>query len=193
MRPFSGAGIYFRSSIASAFSGCNNCHVIVIFSYMFMSSSCIFVFIRSICFSNLHILSERCKMARQFHVAPMSAESALSAASAIGTNVKKIVPKIYDIMRDCKENKAGCMQPAVDAIVALCITNDLAYRRNIRGGGCGIHPEHRAKTGVDPLNAQNLALKISLQGYSESRLENPMGFEKGRIGDTGCISPKCIS
>ena len=38
------------------------------------------------------------------------------------------------------------------------------------------------KTGVDPLNAQNLARNISLQGYSESKLENPMGFEKAEPG-----------
>ena len=42
--------------------------------------------------------------------------------------------------------------------------------------------KNRAATGVDPFNAQNLTLKISLQGYSESKLENPMGFEKAAPG-----------
>ena len=108
--------------------------------------------------------------------------SALPAASALGTNVNTNVPKICDIMRGCKEKKTGCMQPAVDEIVALCLRTDLAYKKNILGRHCGIHPENRAKTGVDPLNAQNLALKISLQGYPESKLENPMGFEKAHSG-----------
>ena len=49
---------------------------------------------------------------------------------------------------------------------------------NILGRNCGIHPENRARTGVDPFNAQNLAKKISRQGYSGCKLENLMGFEK---------------
>ena len=74
------------------------------------------------------------------------------------------------------------MQPAVDQIVEMCLANNLATRRNIQLRNTGIHPENRAKTGVDPLNAQALALKISLQGYSEAKLENPMGFEKATPG-----------
>ena len=74
------------------------------------------------------------------------------------------------------------MQPAVDEIVALCIKSDLAYKKNILGRHCGIHPDNRAKTGVDPFNAQNLTLNISLQGHSDSKLENPMGFEKAEPG-----------
>ena len=70
------------------------------------------------------------------------------------------------------------MQPAVDNIVALSLEVDVAYHKHILGRHCGIHPENRVKTGVDPINAQNLTLKISLQGYSETKLENPMGFEK---------------
>jgi hypothetical protein len=35
---------------------------------------------------------------------------------------------------------------------------------------------------VDPVNAQNLTLKISKQGYSETKLESPMGFEKALEG-----------
>ena len=47
---------------------------------------------------------------------------------------------------------------------------------------CGIHPENRAKTGVDAINAQNQAMKISVRGYSETKFENPMGFEKALEG-----------
>ena len=38
------------------------------------------------------------------------------------------------------------MQPAVENIVALSMEADLAYRKNIIGRNCGIHPENRAKT-----------------------------------------------
>ena len=85
-------------------------------------------------------------------------------------------------MRGCKEKLAGMAQPAVEEIVALSLRVDAAYKKNIMCRHCGIHPENRAKTGVDPVNAQNLALAISLQGYSESKLENPMGFEKAASG-----------
>ena len=74
------------------------------------------------------------------------------------------------------------MQPAVDKIVTLCLEADVAYHKHILGRHCGIRPENRGKTGVDPMNAQSLTLKISLQGYSESKLENPMGFEKALTG-----------
>ena len=70
------------------------------------------------------------------------------------------------------------MQPAVDNIVALSLEADVAYHKHILGRHCGIHPENRGKTGVDPLNAQNLTLKISL----------PHGLRKGLNG-AGCISP----
>ena len=63
------------------------------------------------------------------------------------------------------------MQPAVDGIGCM----NVADKKNIL-------VRSRARTGVDPFNAQNLALKISLQGYSESKLENPMGFEKAASG-----------
>ena len=59
-------------------------------------------------------------------------------------------------------------------------------KRKVMPQNTGIHPENRGKTGVDPLNAQNLTLEITLQGYSETRLENPMGFEKqlkGKLHD----------
>ena len=70
------------------------------------------------------------------------------------------------------------MQPAVDQIVKLCVDADLALKENIHGRNCGIHPSSRAGTGVDPFNAQDLALKISKQAYSETKLKNPIGFEK---------------
>ena len=116
----------------------------------------------------------------QGHITAASAHFA--AASALADRIKSFVPKIYDIMKTCKDKVAGLMQPAVDEIVALCLKNDLAYKKNILGRHCGIHPENRAKTGVDPLNAQNLVCNISLQGYSESKLENPMGFEPAEPG-----------
>ena len=46
------------------------------------------------------------------------------------------------------------MQPAVDRIVDVSLEADAAYRKNILGRNCGIHPENRAATGVDPFNAQ---------------------------------------
>ena len=111
-----------------------------------------------------------------------AASAPATAASALHSRIKSNVPKIYGIMNSCQDKVAGLTQPAMDEIVALCISADLAYKKNILGRHCGIHPENRARTGVDPFNAQNLALRISCQGYSESRLENPMGFEKAESG-----------
>ena len=99
-----------------------------------------------------------------------------SAASALDDALKKCVPVIVAIMEACKAKPAGIMQPSVDEIRTLCLENGLAFMRNILGRVCGIHPENRARTGVDPINAQNLALKISKQGYSETKLENPNGL-----------------
>ena len=70
----------------------------------------------------------------------------------------------------------------VDAIVSICLDLDLAYETNIFARHCGIHPKHREKTGVDPMHAQDLALKISLEGYSEHLLGKPMVFEKAEPG-----------
>ena len=100
------------------------------------------------------------------------------AGTAIKDQIKIIVPQIEEIMEACKEKTAGIMQPSVDWIVKLSLESDLAVKRNILPRNCGIHPENRARSGVDPLKAQNLILEISKQGYSETRLENPMGFEK---------------
>ena len=95
--------------------------------------------------------------------------------------MKDVVPKIEGIIAECKEKAEGTMQPTVDQIVKLCLDADLAFKKNIHGRNCGIHPSSRAGTGVDPFNAQDLLLKISKQGYSERKLENPMGFEKAEI------------
>ena len=91
--------------------------------------------------------------------------------------IADVRPKIQQILQKCKYKAAGLIQPAVDDIKHMCIDADLAYTIPIFGRNCGIHPENRAGTGVDPFNAHRLALKITNQGYSESKLENPMGFE----------------
>ena len=58
------------------------------------------------------------------------ARSTISAASAqLADAIKRVVPKIYEIMHACGEKMAGAMQPAVDQIVALCLEADLAYRK----------------------------------------------------------------
>ena len=93
------------------------------------------------------------------------------------TAIETVKQKIQQILLDCKNKPAGLMQPSRDEIVGMCIDADLAYTRNIFGRNCGIHPGSRAGAGLDPLNVQSLALKISLQGFSESKLDKPMGFE----------------
>ena len=82
-------------------------------------------------------------------------------------------------MDRCKDKPTGLVKPTVDEIVELCLRENLAYERRVMPQNCGIHPANRAGTGVDPSNAQNLAKKISMQGFSYTKLENPMGFEKG--------------
>ena len=98
----------------------------------------------------------------------MSCSRASSAASApaLASAIMEIVPLIRACMQACKAACGGQMQAAVDNIVAL-------YHM---GRHCGIHPEN---CGIHP---ENLTLNISLQGYSESKLENPMGFEKALTG-----------
>ena len=83
-------------------------------------------------------------------------------------------------MKECEGKLAGLMQPAVDQIVHMCLESGLAVKRHILGRNCGIHPSNRARSGVDPNNAQALTMKISMQGYSESKLENPMGFGRAQ-------------
>ena len=80
------------------------------------------------------------------------------------------------------EQPKATMQPSVDEIVKMCLQSGLAVRRNVLARNIGIHPANRACTGVDPVHAQNLTLQISKQGYSETKLEQPMGFEVAEAG-----------
>ena len=108
--------------------------------------------------------------------------AAVSAPLPLVIRMQQLAPRLRAIMQESKDACGGGMQPAVDKIVVICLEHDAACKKYILGRRCGIHPENRGRTGVDPLNAQNLTLKISLQGYSESKLENPMGFEKALTG-----------
>ena len=105
-----------------------------------------------------------------------------SSATAIDAKLNLTVPKIRAIILRCVDKLSGIMQPSVDQIVQICLEAGLAVKRNIMPRNTGIHPENRGKTGVDPFNAQRLTLKISMQGYSETKLESPMGFEKAAAG-----------
>ena len=115
-------------------------------------------------------------------MAGLYASMAAPAASALQGILAKIVPQIREVIESCKKKTAGIMQPSVDKMVKLCLEAGLAVKRNILGRNCGIHPENRARTGVDPVNAQNLTLTNSKQGYSETKLEQPMGFEVAEAG-----------
>ena len=110
------------------------------------------------------------------------ASMAAPVASALQSTISAIVPHIRAIIEACKEKTAGIMQPSVDEIVKMCLQSGLAVRRNVLARIIGIHPSNRACTGVDPVNAQNLTLTISKQGYPETRLEQPMGFEVAEAG-----------
>ena len=101
-----------------------------------------------------------------------------SAEPALKRALEAVVPEIKAIICACKEKAAGITQASVDKIISLCLSSDLGSKRNVMGRRCGIHPENRAKTGVDAINAQNLTLKISKQGYSETKLENPMVLKR---------------
>ena len=113
-------------------------------------------------------------------MAPRPAESAQH--SMIDKALAEIVPKIEKIIDECEEMFASQMQPAVDKIVNMSLETNMATRKNVRSRNCGIHPSNRGGTGVDAINAQDLTLKITKQGYSETKLENPMGFEKALEG-----------
>ena len=104
------------------------------------------------------------------------------AGTALEKQLELIVPQIQEVMDECKQKPEGIMQPSVDKIVKLAIASGLATRRIVLARHCGIHPDNRGGSGVDPFNAQNLVLKISKQGYSETKLEQPMGFEKALSG-----------
>ena len=99
-------------------------------------------------------------------------------ASALNDKVEQVVPEIKALVKACNQQTSGITQPSVDRIVTLCLDNGVAVKRHVMPWSCGIHPENRARSGVDPIIAQNLTLAISKQGYSETRLEQPMGFEK---------------
>ena len=100
----------------------------------------------------------------------------------VGTALEKqlelIVPQILAIMETCEKMTAGFRRQSVDKIVMLALRSKLAYRRYILARHCGIHPKHRGGSGVDPYYAQNLVLKISQQGYSETEFETPMVVKK---------------
>ena len=104
------------------------------------------------------------------------------AGTALEKPLELIVPQIQAVMDECKQKPAGIMQPSVDKIVKMATGSGLASKRIILARHCGIHPDNRGGSGVDPFNAQNLVLKISKQGYSETKLEQPMGFEKALSG-----------
>ena len=99
----------------------------------------------------------------------------VAVASALKDQLAIIVPQ-EEIIDSCTEKTAGIMQPSVDKTVKLSLESDLAVKRKILPRNCGIHPENRAGSGVDPFKVQNLMLEISKQGYPE--VENPMGFGK---------------
>ena len=124
------------------------------------------------------------------HAMAKSYASAAPAASALQGTIQNIVPQIKEIIASCITKTAGIMQPSVEQIVKLCVDSGLAVRRNVLGRNCGIHPENRARSGVDPFNAQNLTLRISNQGYSETKLEDPMGFEKTLEGNLHDVQEK---
>ena len=121
-----------------------------------------------------HIVSD---FACMHAMAQQSAESARQTGMPqTRDDLKKVVPIILDVMNAHKENGGGHQSwiACKDAIVELCLAADLAYKKHIPPWRCGIHPESR----VDPIHAHQLALKVSLQGYSERQLGNPIVFEK---------------
>ena len=131
-----------------------------------------------------------------------------SAAAAIENKLHFIVPQIRAIILRCGDKVSGIMQPSVDQIVQMCLDAGLAVKRNIMPRNTGIHPENRSGTRVDQANAQKLARKIWIHGYSETKPVNPMVIEKqveGEVhdyqqatnernfaGGTGSISPSCF-
>ena len=110
----------------------------------------------------------------------------IPAAAALKEKLDRLVPEIQRIICICDTKTGGVMQPSVDKIVKMCLEAGLAVKRRIMPRNTGIHPENRGRTGVDPINAHDLTLKITGQGYSDTKLENPMGFEpqlKGQMHD----------
>ena len=89
------------------------------------------------------------------------------------------MPQIREIINSCEDKVAGSLQPAVDQIVNLCLSLDLAYRKNILARHCGIHPESRGQTGVDPVNAQDLTKQKIPAGVLRVQTRKANGFRKG--------------
>ena len=100
----------------------------------------------------------------------------IPAAAALKEKLDRLVPEIQRIICICDTKTGGVMQPSVDKIVKMCLEAGLAVKRNIMPRNTGIHSENRGKTGVET------KLEISMQGYSETKLENPIGFEKALEG-----------
>ena len=110
--------------------------------------------------------------------------------AAMASRLKAVVANIYDIMGSCKGKGVGARHIALEQIVVICLDSDIAYKMHVHAERCGIHPESRGKKGVDPFKAQNLALELALHGYSETKLESPMGFEKAAPGPAA--SAQCV-
>ena len=98
----------------------------------------------------------------------------LTESATICNALMQVVPKIEAIMKVC--NEKGAEDMGMDLIVELCLDADLAVKKPIHARNCGIHPSHR--TGFVLFNAHDVAWKISWEGYSETKLENPTCFEK---------------
>ena len=122
------------------------------------------------------------------HGSSLTAASVHTAGAALQSQIKMYVPQIKKNIEGCKEKVAGLMQPAVDEIVALCINADQTYKKNFLGRRCGIHPENRARTGVDPFNAQKFGIEHLTAKLLRVQTRKSHGFQKGRTG-SGCISP----
>ena len=119
-------------------------------------------------------------------MAQHSAESARQTGmpKPLDEALKEVVPIITDITEAYKENAGGRQDwnACIFAIVDLCLAAGLAYKDRKIPRLCGVHPETCARLGVDPVKAQQLALRVSQEGYSEQKLGNPMGFEKAAPG-----------
>ena len=122
--------------------------------------------------------------------AAIASFASTAAAAILNDKVEKVVPEIKVIIEACSRKTSGITQPSVDKIVKLCLDRGLAVKRNLMSRNCGIHQENRARSGVDPISAQNLTLAISKQGYSETKLEQPMGFEKQLEGPLRDVQEK---
>ena len=114
-------------------------------------------------------------------VARFRAPTALQTASALGMSLRTHAPKINEIIRDCNTKQDGYIQ-ALEEIITLCIENGFVDKKNIKARKLGIHPESCATSTVTAVAAQNLALRISREGFSVSKLTVSMCFEKAESG-----------